>query len=450
VTILVGVFLPITDFFIVNIALPTIDRNLHSSEGMLQLVVAGYAVAYALLLVIGGRIGDAFGRRRLFLLGMAGFTVTSLACGLAPTIGLLVAARALQGAAAAMMLPQVLSTIQAATTGAERARALGSYGATGGVATVVGQLLGGLIVTANIAGTGWRPIFLVNVPVGVVGLIVASRVVPDTRSTDPAPVDAPGTALLGLTILSLLIPMTEGRSLGWPAWTIGLLAVFPLAAAAFVFTELRVERGGGVPLVPVSVVRVPSMGRGLLTGVPFFIGFGGFMFVNALTLQDGARFSALKTGLVMVPMAIGFFASSMAMARLVARYGRTVITAGALLQAIGLVAVLAALFGTWPRVSVLALLPGMLVAGLGQGLVLPSLFRLVLSEVPAHQAGIGSGVLTTMQQTSLALGVATLGSLYLTEAAPSHAGPLDAAGLVLVILVAAAILVAVMSRRLPD
>jgi len=186
ITVLVGVFLPVTDFFIVNVALPTIDRDLKASAGMLQLVVAGYAIAYAVLLVVGGRLGDALGRRRLFLIGMAAFTLTSLACGLAPNIQLLVAFRALQGAAAAMMLPQVLSTIQATTVGDARNRALGLYGATAGIASAAGQLLGGLLITADIAGSEWRSIFLVNVPVGIVGLIVARRVVPDSRSDDPA------------------------------------------------------------------------------------------------------------------------------------------------------------------------------------------------------------------------------------------------------------------------
>jgi MFS family permease len=204
-TVLIGVFLPMTDFFIVNVALPTIDRDLHAPAGMLQLVVAGYAIAYALLLVVGGRLGDAVGRKRLFLAGMAAFTVTSLACGIAPGIDALVAARALQGAASAMMLPQVLSTIQATTSGPARARALGSYGATGGMAVVAGQLLGGLLVSANIGGTSWRPIFLVNVPVGIAGLILAARLVPDTRSDDPAPVDRRGTLLLGWATLALLI-----------------------------------------------------------------------------------------------------------------------------------------------------------------------------------------------------------------------------------------------------
>src|SRR5580693_2651884 len=235
--VLVGVLLPMVDFFIVNVALPTIDSDLHASAPLLELVVSAYASAYALLLVVGGRLGDAFGRRRLFLAGMAAFTLTSLACGLAPTAPLLVAARALQGASAALMVPQVLSTIQAATQGQRRARALARYGATGGLAAVVGQLLGGLLVSANIAGTGWRPIFLVNVPIGVTGLILARRHVPETRSGSAARVDYYGTVALGVTVLALLIPLTEGESLGWPDWTLGLLAASPVAAGVFAALE---------------------------------------------------------------------------------------------------------------------------------------------------------------------------------------------------------------------
>jgi EmrB/QacA subfamily drug resistance transporter len=448
-TVLIGVFLPMTDFFIVNVALPTIDRDLHASAGMLQLVVAGYAIAYALLLVVGGRLGDAVGRKRLFLAGMAAFTVTSLACGVAPGIDALVAARVLQGAASAMMLPQVLSTIQATRSGPARARALGSYGATGGIAVVAGQLLGGLLVSANIAGMTWRPIFLVNVPVGIAGLMLAARLVPDTRSGDPAPIDRRGTLLLGWATLALLIPLTEGRSLGWPLWTNVLLITAPVAAVAFVRAERATEERGGVPLVPISLLRVPSMRRGLLLAVPFFTGFGGFMFVIALTLQDGSGITALDAGVILVPMALGFLAASLSTARLLPRFGRNVLTAGALIQSAGLLAVIAELARSWPHPGALWMAPGMLVLGIGQGLIMSPLFGAVLSEVPPRKAGAGSGVLATTQQSALALGVATLGSLYLTIAVPGAAGPDGAARVILGILVLNALGVGVLSRRLP-
>jgi MFS family permease len=449
-TVLLGVFLPMTDFFIVNVALPTIDHDLHASSGMLQLVVAGYTIAYAVLLVVGGRLGDTFGRRRLFLAGMAGFTLTSLACGIAPTAVILVLVRAAQGATAAMMVPQVLSTIQAKTEGVERARALGLFGATGGIATVTGQLAGGLLVSANIAGTGWRPIFLVNVPIGIAGLFLARRVIPETRSPAPARIDAAGTTLLAAAVLMLLIPLTEGRSLGWPAWMLALLALSPVAALGFGLAERRLERSGGVPLVPFSLLRVPSMRRGLLLAVPFFAGFGGFMFVYALTMQDGAHFSALKTGSSLVPFALAFLIASLSTPRLAARFGRKIMTAGALMQAVGLAGLAATFVLSWPDINPVLLAPALVVAGAGQGLVMSPLFRVVLSEVPPAEAGAASGMLTTMLQTSLALGVGTLGSLYLTVSPTAHLGVLDATVMLLVLLVVVAGLVSLLTRRLPD
>jgi MFS family permease len=414
--VLVGVLLPMVDFFIVNVALPTIDRDLHASPPLLELVVSAYASAYALLLVVGGRLGDTFGRKRLFLIGMTAFTLASLACGLAPTAIALVIARAAQGASAAMMVPQVLSTIQATTTGERRARALGRYGATGGIAAVAGQLLGGLLVSANIDGSGWRPIFLVNVPVGIVGLILARRQVPDTRSDKAARVDYHGTAALGVTVLALLIPLTEGSSLGWPGWTIGLLAAAPLAAVVFAVIEVRQERSGRIPLVPPSLLRHRSMRSGLLMALPFFAGFGAFMFCYALLVQQGLHDSALAAGVALAPMAVVFLAASLSTPRLLRRFGAKVLAAGAILQGAGLIILGATVVATWPHVSLAWLVPGMFVAGAGQGLIMSPLFGLVLSEVPPASAGAGSGVLTTTQQVALALGVATLGSLFIALA----------------------------------
>src|ERR1700722_13342894 len=414
--VLVGVLLPMVDFFIVNVALPTIDTDLHASAPLLELVVSAYASAYALLLVVGGRLGDAFGRKRLFLAGMAAFTLTSLACGLAPTAPLLVAARAAQGASAALMVPQVLSTIQAATQGQRRARALARYGATGGLAAVVGQLLGGLLVSANLAGTGWRPIFLVNVPIGVTGLVLPRRHVPESRSGHAARVDYHGTVLLGVTVLALLIPLTEGPALRWPAWTIALLAVAPLALAAFAAVEVRIERSGRVPLGPPSLLAYCSMRSGLSLALPFFAGFGAFMFSYALLVQQGLHDSALAAGAGLAPMAAAFLLASLSTSRLLRRFGARVLAAGAIAQAAGLLIIGGTVLAAWPHVPVLLLAPGMVVAGLGQGLVMSPLFGVVLSEVPPASAGAASGVLTTTQQVALALGVATLGSLFIALA----------------------------------
>jgi EmrB/QacA subfamily drug resistance transporter len=448
-TVLLGAFLSIADFFIVNVALPTIDSRLHASAATLELVVAGYGVPYALLLVLGGRLGDLHGRRRLFMAGMASFTVFSLLCGLAPTATTLVVFRALQGASAALMVPQVLATIQSACAGERRARAIGFYGATAGIAAVVGQLAGGALVAANIAGESWRPIFLVNVPIGIAGLVLAWRQVPATVSHEPARVDLPGTGLLAVAVLALLVPLTEGRALGWPAWSWVLLALFVPAIAGFTIVERGLEDRGRHPVVPPSLLRLVGMRRGLVLAVPFFGGFGAFMFVSALTLQTGAHFGPLRSGLALVPMAVAFFVATLLNARMTARYGRAVLAAGALLQAVGLTVLAATLFAKWPHVDPLNLAPGMIVAGFGQGFVMPSIFAFVLAGVPADRAGVGSGVLTTTQQSALALGVATLGSLFLSLSGAHSIGVRDAFVVVLAVQVGIAVLVAGGSRLLP-
>ncbi|MFJ6697659.1 MFS transporter [Streptomyces sp. NPDC091272] len=412
-TVLLGAALPLVDFFIVNVALPTIDHELAAGPAMLELVVAGYGLAYAVLLVLGGRLGDLFGRRRLFLWGMAAFGVTSLACGLAPDAWTLVGARVAQGAASALMLPQVLATIQSSTAGPRRAKAMGLYGATAGLAMVAGQILGGVLVAADLAGTGWRSIFLVNVPVVVAGLLLAVRTVPESRSDKPSPVDVPGTLLLALSLITLLAPLTEGRAAGWPLWTWLSLAAFPFLLLAFFLVERRADRAGRTPLVPPSLFAVESLRRGLPPIVPFSISFGGFMFVIAVALQQGLGMGAVAAGLALVPMALAFFGASLAGPRLIGRFGGRITVAGALFQAVGLVLLILAVRRGWPDLGFAELLPGMLLAGLGQGFQLPVLLRIVLSDVPADRAGVGSGVMVTAQQSALAVGVATLGTLFL-------------------------------------
>jgi MFS family permease len=449
-TVLIGVLLPMVDFFIVNVALPTMATDLHASTALLELVIAGYATAYAILLVVGGRLGDARGRRRLFLAGMATFTLASLLCGLAPTIGALIAARVTQGAAAAMLVPQTLSTIQATGDSTSRARAVGWYGATGGLAAVIGQVIGGLLVSANIAGSAWRPIFLVNVPIGLVGLWLAARHIPETRSPAPATTDLAGTALLAAAVVAILIPLTEGRALGWPTWSWLLLASTPVWVGAFVTAERRAERRGRVPLVPPSILQHRSMRRGLLLAAPFFAGFGTFMFVYALVVQERLGFSPLVAGLGLVPLAAAFLAASLLMPRMLARHGRTLIAIGALTQLIGLAGLAVTLTATWPATTPSDLAPALLVMGFGQGWVMPPLIRVVLSEVPLSSAGVGSGVLTTTQQVSLAVGLATLGTLFVTLAPAARLGTLHAALVILGVQALIAIGITVGARGLPS
>lgn len=413
-TVLLGAALPMVDFFIVNVALPTIDRDLDAGPAVLEMVVAGYGVAYAVLLVLGGRLGDMFGRRTLFLWGLAAFALTSLACGVSPNAWTLVGARVAQGAAAALLLPQALATIQAATSGSSRGKALSYYGATAGIASVVGQVLGGVLVSADIAGSGWRAIFLVNVPIAAVALVLAVRSVPETRSPRPARIDRSGTVLLAATLIALLLPLTEGRATGWPLWSWVLLALSPFLAAAFVAVERHGERSGGTPLLPPSLVRIQSVRSGLVLILPFCLGFGGFMFVLAVAMQDGLHFGALAAGAALAPLCAAFFAASLLGPRAVARFGRATVTGGSLIQGVGLVVLAGTFWWGWPDLGIWALAPSMALAGFGQGFVLPVVFRIVLSEVPPAQAGVGGGAMATTQQASLALGVATLGTLFLT------------------------------------
>lgn len=447
-TILLGAALPLIDFFIVNVALATIAKDLHTGPALLQLVVAGYGLAYSVLLVLGGRLGDTFGRHRLFTTGVAAFGLMSLLCGLAPSPWVLVIARVAQGASASMMMPQVLGTIQAATTAHRRARAVSMYGATQGLSMVGGQILGGVLVAANLWGFGWRTIFLVNVPVAAVGLLLSARSVPKTRSPRPEPVDIPGTVLLTAALVALLLPLTEGNASGWPAWTWALLAASPFLALAFLRVEARADRLGHTPLVPPSLLRIDSLRRGLALLPPMCIGFGGLMFVLAIALQQGLRMSAIVAGLALVPFALSFFSASLAGPRMVTRFGAgRVVTYGNLLQFVGGILLVLTFWLYWPHLDAWGLVPAFLLTGFSVGAQFPVLFRIMLSEVPHERAGVGSGVMATTQQAALALGVATVGSLFLALIGPW--GMRDALLVTLLVLLGLIALTSALSIRLP-
>ena len=413
--LLAGAFLPIADFFIVNVALPTIQTSLKATPAALELVVSVYGVAYAAMLVLGGRLGDRFGRHTLFLAGLAGFILASLACGLAPTINVLIAARLLQGATAAMLVPQVLATFQATLPGERKTRAIALYGATSGIAAIVGQLAGGLLVSANLFGASWRPIFLINIPLGIMVFFACRLVVPANRSPHPAGIDLHGTLLFAATLTALLVPLTEGHSLGWPAWTKAMLAAAVLLAIITAIVEKATEARGAVPLLPPSLLSLPSMARGLAMITLFSLGFGAFMFVFALTVQNGLGANALQSGLAILPMAIMFFIGSVVSPRVIGRFGRGALAAGGIVQALGLALLIGIILTGWPKVGLMELAPPLVLIGAGQSMLFSGLFRAVLADVPSHLAGVGSGVLITLQQSGLALGVATLGTLYLVQ-----------------------------------
>ncbi|KQV08143.1 hypothetical protein ASC63_13475 [Leifsonia sp. Root112D2] len=454
---LAGPFLAGLDFFITNVALPTIQRSLGASGGSLELIVAGYGIAYAVFLVLGGRLGDEYGRRRLFVIGLASFIAASLLAGLAPTLPVLIAARVLQGTAAALMTPQTLATFQSTLTGAARGRAIASYAAAGGLASAFGQLLGGVLVS----GLGWRSIFLVNVPVGLLALVLVRFSVPASRSSKRVGVDVRGTVLLGLALALLLVPLTQGPALGWPWWTFASLVLFGCSAVLFAVWSRAAAGRGVTPLLPLSLVLgAPSMRRGLPVLAVFFGVFGAFMFVFALVAQNGLGLSSLAAGLAITPVCVAYFITSFQVPRLVERFGKRVLITGLVLEGAGLAGAVAVVVAWWgalggpaPSIAwgpVVLVMLALVVIGVGQALGVGSLFRLVLSQVPASSAGVGGGVLVTVQQTALALGVAALGSVFTALAAGSSGGTVLGVAVVGGVMVVLTFGLAVLGRALPN
>ncbi|WP_055701362.1 MFS transporter [Streptomyces silaceus] len=445
--VLTGYALSNMDAFIVNVALTTIGDDLHGGPAALQLVVSGYSLTFALGLVLGGRLGDAFGRRRLYACGLAAFTLTSALCGLAPTIEFLVAARLAQGAAAALLVPQVLATIQAATEGQARARAISLYGATAGLSAVAGQILGGLLVSLDIAGLGWRSVFVINVPI-VLAALLAVRKVPATKADRKPGFDPLGTVLFGVSMVCLLVVVVEGRELGWPWWLWSLLVVAAVAAVALARVERALERRGGSPLLSPTVLSHGGMRRGLAALVPFSIGFGSFMFVYALIAQGKFGLGGLASGSVLSPFASAFFVAALFTPRIAAVLGRRIVSLGAVVQGTGLLLMAWVIGASWPRPPLLLVLAVLAFIGIGQALIGPTLFRMILADVPSAQAGMGSGVLVTSQQMATALGATVGGTLFLSLA--GSLSEASAAVLVLALLACFSAVVFAISLRLPD
>jgi MFS family permease len=409
--VLICYALQILNFFVVTVALGSLESELHASASVLELVVAGFGVAYASTVVLGGRLGDNLGRRRVLRVGLVWFGAASVWCALAPSAGLLVAGRVAQGLGASMVAPQVLSTIQARTEGAARARAMAWFGAMAGIATCVAFIVGGALLTANPAGLGWRAAFWLEV-VLVVTALVALRWVPESRADRPQRVDVVGTVLLSCAVVLVILPLTEGRSAGWPWWTWLMLAACVPVLGAFAWWESRVERGGRDALVPPSLLRTRAMVTGLtMTGI-FFTVFGGFMFVFAIIAEVAAGMDPLGIGWTLTPFAVSFLAASLLGSKAAQRDPVALMQRGALIAAVALAALGLVLLATWPGFTWWQLALPLLLLGVGQGMLVVPLFGTVLGGVPAHHAGMGGGVLITTMQMALGLGSALVGTVF--------------------------------------
>ncbi|WP_026412304.1 MFS transporter [Actinomadura oligospora] len=440
--LLTGVFITTLDFFIVNVAIPATQRDLHATPSQIQFVVAGFGVALAAGLITAGRLGDLYGRRRMFAVGLAAFTLASAACAEASSAGMLIAARVAQGVGAAILMPQVLGIINTVYTApAARAKAFNAYGVAMGFGGVFGQLIGGVLIKADVLGMGWRAIFWINVPVGAAALALVPRLVPESRAKGAARLDLAGAVLASLGLVAIVIPLVQGREQGWPMWTWECLGAAVVLLAAFALHQRR----AATPLVSPTLFRHRSFPVGAAVSMIHSMTMGAFFLILALYLQLGRGLSPLESGLIFLPLGLGYFVSSARAAAVAERLGRQAVAVGALAMAVGygVLAITSADLGQDGAVG--WIIPGLVVAGAGMGLVMAPLPALVLSGVDAEHAGAASGVLSTAQQAGGAIGVALVGVVFYGV----HGGVPHAFTAGLVFLLVLDVLVAALVQALP-
>lgn len=440
--LLIGTFITAIDFFIVNVALPSMQTQLHASEGAVEWFIAAFSMGTAAALLTAARIGDRFGRRGAFVIGIAVFVAASVLCAMASNAEVLVLGRFVQGVATAFVTTSVLAMIGSVFHGAARAKAVGLYAAVLGIGAAAGQIIGGLLLSADLWGLGWRSIFAINLPVGVVALALTPFVVPPTRGAARR-VDVWGVVLMTAAVVALVLPLVEGRENRWAWWVWTCLALMPVVVAVFLVQQRKLESGGGVPLFPQLLLRTSAFRWGLLWQVAFWCGQASFYVVLTLYLQIGRDLSALESGVVFLGLAVPYFAAVAVVPRLVARLGRLVLVLGSAVNLIGFAALaVVALTGA----NVGFILIGLVFCGAAQGLSIPPSTSLVLDTADPQDAGIVSGAISTMQQVGGSLGVAIVGTVFFCSLGPapvpSAAGVANAftAALGVLALVAAAAL----------
>lgn len=426
--VMTAAFMDLVDVTIVNIAIPSITEDTGASFSAIQWITAGYALAFAAGLITGGRLGDIYGRKRLFLLGIAGFTIASALCGLAVNPEMLVASRILQGATASLMVPQVLSIVHATFPAHERGKVFGLFGAIVGLGAVSGPLLGALLTEWNLFGLEWRPIFLINLPVGVAGLVLGRKFISESKAPKALRLDLAGVALVTLGLLMLLYPLTRGRELGWPLWGYVSMAGSLLVFAVLVAYEARKARLDGSPLIELSLFRVKSFAAGIAVQLTFGVGLGIFFLVWTLYLQMGLGWSALKAGTTGIPFSVAVsVAAGLSVQKLVPRFGRKVLQAGALLMIVGLLLYMGEAGHYGQAITPWQMIPPLLFMGVGMGLIVAPLTDAVLSGVPKEHAGSASGLINTVQQMGTALGLGLVSVVFFgairDDLAPDALGP---------------------------
>ncbi|ABP59747.1 MULTISPECIES: MFS transporter [Enterobacteriaceae] len=414
ILLLTGQMLPLIDTSITNVALDSITQSLHTSPTQLELIVALYGVAFAVCLALGSKLGDNLGRRRLFMWGVAAFGVASLLCGMAGTVEQLLAARVLQGAGAALIVPQILATLHVTLKGTAHAKAISLFGGIGGIAFIVGQMGGGWLVSADIAGLGWRNAFFINVPICLVVLALSRYYVPETRRETPSRIDWLGTALLAAILCCLLFPMALGAELHWPWFLqLALIAVIPLGLWMRT-SALQKQQRGEHPLLPPRLLKLTSIRFGMLIALLFFSAWSGFMFCMALTMQSGLGMAPWQSGNSFIALGVAYFVSAWYAPKLIARHsmGRILLT-GLTIQIAGLLLLMATFWRFGQANTALTLAPATILIGYGQALIVNSFYRIGMRDISSCDAGAGSAILSTLQQATVGLGPAVLGTLFL-------------------------------------
>ncbi|MFF1819523.1 MFS transporter [Kribbella sp. NPDC058245] len=422
--VLIGAFMATLDSFIVIVAGPAIQADLGTSDGELQWILAGYQLTYAVLLVTGGRLGDMLGRRRMYVVGTALFTVASVACAVSPTATALIVARLAQGLGAALMLPQVFATVTVLVQEKDRHRAFGTLGVVVGLATIGGQLIGGLLIGADVFGSNWRSVFWINVPIGLATIALAAWKLPESRAAVKRALDIPGVVALSAALFLLAFPLIQGREAGWPWWVWAALAGSALGFLLFLRIERRIAERGGDPLMRVSLFANRSFSVGLILVLATYAVITSYYLVLSIALQDGLDLTALGAGLVYAPAAVTFIVFSVIAGRLAPKYGRRVLEAGGITLAVGYLLTAIVLIGGVPF-SPVTIVPALMLQSVGGGLLITPSLKVVLSRIDPSDAGIASGALSTAQQIGSAIGVAVVGAVFFSSfdaTASDHSG----------------------------
>ena len=410
--LMVATFMDLMDSTITNVALPTIGKNLEATPEQLEWTVAGYVIAFATLLITGGRLGDIFGHRRIFVIGIVGFTLASLGAALSQTGDLLVTCRVLQGGFAGIMMPQVLSSVQVMFAPEERAPVLGIIGSLSALGAVGGLILGGWLVTADLLGMGWRSIFLVNVPIGVVLVVAALLFVPRSRSEHPLRPDLVGVLLGGVGVFLVVFPLTDGRAAGWAWWIWAMLTMSPFVIAAFVWQQGRMLKAHKAPLLPLPLFRDRGFASGQLVQVLSSIGNGGYVLILLYYVQSALGFTALAAGLTLLPFALGSMAAAPLAIFATKRLGKWAVLLGGIVQAAALTWVMWTIWTAGAALTGWDVTAPLTLVGAGMMTLIMPLTSITLEAVPTPDAGAASGTLTTFGQIGMVLGVALAGSVF--------------------------------------